>query len=131
MPHEPRYAPACDAPCSTTPTSSSARAFRSFLDREAAPHHERWEADGIVDRQLFAVAGANGFLGMEVPEEHGGGGSRDFRFNVVIAEEIQRADVNAAGLGLTLHNDICLPYFLHLTTTSRSAAGCRASAPAS
>ena len=90
-------------------------AFRSFLDREAVPNHERWEADGIVDRQLFEVAGANGFLGMEVPEEYGGGGVKDFRFNVVIAEELQRADVNAAGLGLTLHNDICLPYFLHLT----------------
>ena len=89
--------------------------FRSFLAKEAAPHHARWEAEGIVDRELFAVAGANGFLGMEVPEEYGGGGVRDFRFNVVIAEEIQHADVNAAGLGLTLHNDICLPYFLHLT----------------
>ena len=90
--------------------------FRSFLDREAVPHYERWEADGIVDRQLFEVAGANGFLGMEVPEEYGGGGVKDFRFNVVIAEELQRADVNAAGLGLTLHNDVCLPYFLHLTS---------------
>jgi alkylation response protein AidB-like acyl-CoA dehydrogenase len=89
--------------------------FRSFLAKEAVPHHARWEADGLVDRGLFAVAGANGFLGMEVPEHYGGGGVRDFRFNVVIAEEIQRADVNAAGLGLTLHNDICLPYFLHLT----------------
>jgi alkylation response protein AidB-like acyl-CoA dehydrogenase len=89
-------------------------AFRSFLEREAVPNHARWEADGIVDRELFRVAGSNGFLGMEVPEEYGGGGVKDFRFNVVIAEELQRADVNAAGLGLTLHNDICLPYFLHL-----------------
>jgi alkylation response protein AidB-like acyl-CoA dehydrogenase len=90
-------------------------AFRSFLDREAVPNFERWEADGIVDRRLFSVAGANGFLGLEVPEELGGGGVRDFRFNVVIAEELQQADVNSVGLGLTLHNDICLPYFLHLT----------------
>src|SRR4051812_14625969 len=90
-------------------------AFRSFLDREAVPNYARWEAEGIVDRELFRIAGANGFLGMEVPEEYGGGGVKDFRFNVVIAEELQRADVNAAGLGLTLHNDICLPYFLHLT----------------
>ncbi len=90
-------------------------AFRSFLEREAVPHNTRWEAEGIVDRSLFSVAGASGFLGMEVPEKYGGGGVKDFRFNVVIAEELQRADVNAAGLGLTLHNDICLPYFLHLT----------------
>ena len=90
-------------------------AFRSFLEREAVPNRDRWEEEGIVDRDLFAVAGANGFLGMEVPEKYGGGGVKDFRFNVVIAEELQRADVNAVGLGLTLHNDICLPYFLHLT----------------
>jgi alkylation response protein AidB-like acyl-CoA dehydrogenase len=90
-------------------------AFRAFLVREAVPNHAKWEADGIVDRQLFRVAGANGFLGMEVPHELGGGGVGDFRFNVVIAEELQQADVNAAGLGITLHNDICLPYFLHLT----------------
>ena len=96
-------------------------AFRSFLEREAVPNFPAWEAAGIVDRSLFAVAGASGFLGMEVPEEHGGGGVRDFRFNVVIAEELQRADVNSVGLGLTLHNDICLPYFLHLTNDEQKA----------
>ena len=77
--------------------------------------------EGIVDRSLFAVAGASGFLGMGVPEELGGGGVDDFRFNVVIAEELQRADVNSVGLGLTLHNDICLPYFLHLTNEEQKA----------
>jgi alkylation response protein AidB-like acyl-CoA dehydrogenase len=96
-------------------------AVRAFLEREAVSHAAEWEAEGIVDRELFRVAGANGFLGMEVPERYGGGGVRDFRFNVVIAEEIQRADVNAAGLGLTLHNDICLPYFLHLTNDEQKA----------
>jgi alkylation response protein AidB-like acyl-CoA dehydrogenase len=90
-------------------------AVRSFLEREAMPHNERWEQEGIVDRALFASAGANGFLGIEVPEKYGGGGVRDFRFNMVLHEEIQRAGINAAGLGLTLHNDICLPYFVNLT----------------
>src|SRR5215207_2489513 len=91
-------------------------AVRSFLEREAVPHRQRWEEDGIVDRSLFGAAGAGGFLGMEVPEKYGGGGGvRDFRFNVVLAEELQNFGLNAAGLGLTLHNDICLPYFLHLT----------------
>jgi alkylation response protein AidB-like acyl-CoA dehydrogenase len=41
---------------------------------------------------------------------------RDFRFNVVIGEEVMRADMMASGLGITLHNDVCLPYFLHLAT---------------
>jgi len=94
---------------------------RGFIAKEVAPHHEEWERAGIVDRSMFTKAGAQGFLGMAVPEEHGGGGVADFRYNLVIAEEIQRAGVNAAGLGWTLHNDICLPYFLTLTTDEQKA----------
>jgi len=94
---------------------------RSFIAKEVVPHHEAWERAGIVDRELFTKAGANGFLGMAVPEEYGGGGVDDFRYNVVIAEEIQKAGVNAAGLGWTLHNDICLPYFLTLCTEEQRA----------
>jgi len=89
---------------------------RGFIAKELVPHHEQWEHDRIVPREVFAKAGAQGFLGMAVPEELGGGGVADFRYNVVIAEEVQRAGVNAAGLGWTLHNDICLPYFLTLCT---------------
>jgi alkylation response protein AidB-like acyl-CoA dehydrogenase len=61
---------------------------------------------------VFEVAGRHGFLGMAVPEQYGGGGVDDFRYNFILTEELQRAGLNAAGLGLTLHNDICLPYFL-------------------
>jgi alkylation response protein AidB-like acyl-CoA dehydrogenase len=89
---------------------------RRFIASEAAPHNERWESSGIVDRALFTSAGAHGFLGMAVPERYGGGGVDDFRYNLVIAEEVQRGGINAAGLGWTLHNDICLPYFLSLCT---------------
>jgi alkylation response protein AidB-like acyl-CoA dehydrogenase len=89
--------------------------FRQFLDREIVPHREEWDAAGIVDRRVFETAGAAGFLGIDVPEQYGGGGVKDFRYNAVIAEEIQRAEANAMGLGLTLHNDICVPYFLHQT----------------
>ncbi|MEY4173642.1 MAG: hypothetical protein RI900_807 [Actinomycetota bacterium] len=91
------------------------QAFRSFIEREAVPHNERWEQQGIVDRSFFAAAGAAGFLAMDAPTELGGGGVRDFRYNQIISEEFQYAGVNAGGLGLTLHNDICLPYFLHQT----------------
>jgi alkylation response protein AidB-like acyl-CoA dehydrogenase len=96
-------------------------AFRSFVEREVVPENAKWEEQGIVDRSFFSSAGASGFLGIDVPEELGGGGVKDFRFNVVIAEELQRAGVNAAGLGLTLHNDISLPYFLHLADDEQKA----------
>jgi alkylation response protein AidB-like acyl-CoA dehydrogenase len=94
---------------------------RRFIETEMVPHNDEWERAGLVDRGLFAKAGANGFLGMAAPEEHGGGGVDDFRYNLVIIEEIQRAAVNAAGLGWTLHNDICLPYFLTLCTDEQKA----------
>jgi alkylation response protein AidB-like acyl-CoA dehydrogenase len=87
---------------------------RRFIAADVAPHNDEWEAAGVVDRSLFTSAGKHGFLGMAVPERYGGGGIDDFRYNLVIAEEVQRGGINAAGLGWTLHNDICLPYFLSL-----------------
>ena len=95
--------------------------FRQFLAKHVTPNYEQWEKDGIVDRELFAAAGEAGFLGFGAPEEFGGGGMRDFRFNAIIAEEIQYADAGAAGLGLTLHTDICLPYFLDQTNDEQKA----------
>ncbi|MGX7727544.1 acyl-CoA dehydrogenase family protein [Rhodococcus sp. 5G237] len=86
--------------------------FRSFMLKEIEPHDAEWSAAGVVPRDLFTAAGASGFLGMEIPEEYGGGGVRDFRFNAVMSEELMRAGLGSSGLGLTLHNDICLPYFL-------------------
>jgi alkylation response protein AidB-like acyl-CoA dehydrogenase len=89
---------------------------RAFLDKEVVPYIEQWDQAGLVPREVFQVAGRNGFLGMSVPEEYGGGGVDDFRFNAVLGEESIRAGAAAAGLGLTLHNDIALPYFLAYCT---------------
>ena len=94
---------------------------RSFLEREALPHLGAWEREGIVDRALFKKAGANGFLAMSAPAEFGGGGVNDFRYNLVIDEEVQYLGLGGSGLGITLHNDICLPYFLHLANDEQRA----------
>ncbi len=95
--------------------------FHTFVEREIAPHDQEWNDAGLVSRELFAKAGAAGFIGMAVPEEFGGSGVDDFRYSQVIAEELQYAGVAAAGLGLTLHTDICLPYFLSLATDEQRA----------
>jgi alkylation response protein AidB-like acyl-CoA dehydrogenase len=89
---------------------------RTFVDKEIVPHVDAWSAAGIVPRDLFTAAGRQGFLGMDVPERYGGGGVRDFRFNAVLGEELLRTADAGAGLGLSLHNDICLPYFLTYCT---------------
>ena len=86
---------------------------RAFMEKEIVPNHEQWEKDGQVDKAMFRNAGSLGLLGMAVPEVHGGGGIEDFRYNAVINEEIQRAGVIGSGMCITLHNDICLPYFLN------------------
>jgi alkylation response protein AidB-like acyl-CoA dehydrogenase len=95
--------------------------FHTFVEREIAPHDLEWNEAGVVSRDLFAKAGAAGFIGMAVPEEFGGSGVDDFRYSQVVAEELQYAGVAAAGLGLTLHTDICLPYFLSLATDEQRA----------
>jgi alkylation response protein AidB-like acyl-CoA dehydrogenase len=89
-----------------------AEAVRAFIDKEMVPNFLDWEADGAPPHELFRVAGRSGFLGMAVPEEYGGGGVADFRFNQAMNEQLAAAGVTGAGLGLTLHNDTCLPYFL-------------------
>lgn len=88
--------------------------FRTFLERDVVDEHERWSADGRLPREILRRAGEQGFLGMAVPEDYGGAGVADFRFNAVLAEEAQRAGLASFGLAVTLHNDICLPYFLEL-----------------
>jgi alkylation response protein AidB-like acyl-CoA dehydrogenase len=95
--------------------------YRSFVDKEAVPHHQQWEKDGRVDRSLFTEAGRNGFLGIDAPEEHGGGGTPDFRYNQIMAEENERAGIGGVGLALTLHNDICMPYFTTLANAEQQA----------
>ena len=87
----------------------------TFLEREAVPFHDQWERDGIVDREVWRKAGKTGLLGMDVPEEYGGGGQAgDFRFQCVLVEEIVRA--GCTGLGFGLHNDVVAPYLTDLAT---------------
>ncbi|KWX66110.1 acyl-CoA dehydrogenase family protein [Mycobacterium sp. NAZ190054] len=88
--------------------------FRAFLDRHVGPHHEEWEQNKLVDRDVWLEAGKQGFLGMAVPEEYGGGGVDDFRYNTIITEEITAA--RYSGLGFSLHNDVVAPYLIRLAT---------------
>ena len=85
---------------------------RTFVEREIEPHHEQWEADGQVSREVWLAAGKAGLLGTDVPEEYGGGGVADFRYNAIIDEELTRA--GASGIGFPLQNDVVAPYLLRL-----------------
>ncbi|SRX92417.1 long-chain-acyl-CoA dehydrogenase [Rhodococcus jostii RHA1] [Mycobacterium shimoidei] len=89
---------------------------RDFVQQTVVPAHERWEKAGRVDRSLFTEAGKLGLLGFSVPEEFGGPGVDDFRYNAILVEELQRAGAAAEAVAFSLQNDIVLPYLTHLTT---------------
>ncbi|WP_222267928.1 acyl-CoA dehydrogenase family protein [Modestobacter marinus] len=92
---------------------------RAFLDRTVAPFHDDWERAGIVPREVWTAAGEQGLLGMDQDERFGGGGVRDFRYNVVLGEELTR--LGASGVGFPLHNDVVGPYLRDLATDEQKA----------
>ncbi len=90
--------------------------FRRFMDKEIAPFHEDWEAQGYVDRQLWNKAGENGFLCMSLPEEYGGAGA-DLLYSVIQFEELWARGFTGVGFGL--HSEIVAPYVLHYGTEAQ------------
>ncbi|MGN0065079.1 MAG: acyl-CoA dehydrogenase family protein [Nocardioides sp.] len=87
---------------------------RAFLEKEVVPHHAQWERDGIVPRELWLRAGELGLLCFDVDEQYGGAGIKDFRYNMVLGEEMGRA--GASGPGFPVHTDIIVPYISSLGT---------------
>ncbi len=85
-------------------------AARKFFERECAPHYEKWEEDGLVDREVWRKAGAAGLLCAEMPEEYGGAGG-SFAHDAIIAYE--RGRLGLDGFGFPLHSSIVAPYILH------------------
>jgi len=86
---------------------------RNFFEKECAPRREEWASQGHVDRWAWTRAGELGLLCFDVPEEFGGAGVEDWRYNAVVAEEAARCNT---GLGLVLQNDVVAPYLLTLAT---------------
>jgi len=85
-----------------------------FLRDEVVPVFAEWEENGIVPRSFWERAGELGLLGIQIPEEFGGGGANTFKFNAMLTEQIGRAGL---GLGvIRLHTDICLPYILRIAS---------------
>ena len=90
--------------------------FRRFLEAEAVPHYEQWEKDGMIDRALWNKAGAQGYLCPTVSESYGGAGA-DYRYNIVVGEEL--SDLGMSGVGFILHSDIVVPYIENVGNESQ------------
>jgi len=88
---------------------------REFLERSVIPNVEQHAVDKAIPREFWLEAGKQGFLGLEIPEEYGGAGADDYRFNAVMAEELSK--VNAAlGSCWGIHADITAPYIVAMGT---------------
>jgi len=90
---------------------------RKFFAAALVPNLDRWEEEGIVDRDFWTACGQAGLLCPTIPEAYGGAGA-DFRFNAVITEELAYAGSSA---GITLHSDIVADYILHYGTEAQKA----------
>jgi alkylation response protein AidB-like acyl-CoA dehydrogenase len=100
-------------------------AFRAtvaqFLSRHVTAHVEAWDEAGIIPREPWLEAGRQGLLGINAPEEYGGGGSlRDFGFRCAMMEEFAKVGATSLSSGFSAHADIVLPYFFDLATTEQA-----------
>lgn len=80
---------------------------RRWAEAEVYPHAERFREQGMVDRAVWRSAGRNGFLAMFADPRHGGLGLDDFRYDMVLSEELSARE---NGLYIPLHNRIVAPY---------------------
>ncbi|WP_199435391.1 acyl-CoA dehydrogenase family protein [Qaidamihabitans albus] len=88
--------------------------MREFVRREVEPHYLAWEEARLVPRDAWLAAGEVGALGLSVPDEFGGSGESDFRYPMVVAEELAKVGATSYCLSIRLQDDIVLPYFLEL-----------------
>ena len=88
---------------------------REFVERTLAPRADEMIRDHVIARDIWLEAGKQGFFGLCIPEEYGGAGIDDYRFNAVLAEELSKFNV-AVSSCFGIHADITAPYIVALGT---------------
>ncbi|MGB8211421.1 MAG: acyl-CoA dehydrogenase family protein [Mycobacterium sp.] len=88
---------------------------REFLAREVVPHQDDWDREHWIDREVFARAAKAGIYSLQIGEEYGGAGEPDYRYRMVVSEEIARINALSFGLTISLQDDLVLDYLLDLT----------------
>ena len=89
------------------------QSVRDFVAKEITPFNEQWEKNKMVSRESWQKLGEAGFLCMQAPEEYGGLGITDFKYNTIFAEELGLTGCAGPAVGYPLHNDIVFPYIHH------------------
>jgi alkylation response protein AidB-like acyl-CoA dehydrogenase len=89
---------------------------REFLAREVAPHQDEWDRQHWIDRGVFARAAKAGVYALQIDERYGGAGEPDYRYRMIVCEEVARINALSFGLTISLQDDLVLAYLLDLTT---------------
>ena len=93
-----------------------AQSVRDFVNKEITPFNAQWEKDKMVSLESWQKLGEAGFLCMQVDEQYGGLGIKDFRYNAIFIEELGHTGCGGPAVGYPLHSDIVAPYIEHYGT---------------
>ncbi len=85
---------------------------REFLSREVVPHKDRWDDERWIPREVYKAAAEAGIYALQIPEEHGGAGVADYRYRMVVGEEVAKVNALSFGLTVSLQDDLFLAYVL-------------------
>jgi alkylation response protein AidB-like acyl-CoA dehydrogenase len=88
---------------------------RTWIERSVTPNAEKYIQEKSLPREFWLEAGAQGMLGLAIPEEYGGAGADDFRFNAVLTEEMAKVGAWMPTC-VGIHADITAPYIVELGT---------------
>ncbi|BBZ75151.1 acyl-CoA dehydrogenase [Mycolicibacterium anyangense] len=94
---------------------------REFLAREVAPHQHDWDNERWIDRSVFGRAAKSGIYALQIPEEYGGAGENDYRYRMIVCEEVARINALSFGLTVSLQDDLVLHYLIDLTNDEQKA----------
>lgn len=86
------------------------RTVAAFYDKEVVPHQDRWEEQGFVDRSMWKAAAEAGVIGFSLPEQYGGEGVTDYRFEMIRGEESARRGIASSVSGWGVSDGIVPGY---------------------
>lgn len=88
---------------------------KTFLEREVTPHFVDWDEKHWIDRDVYRKAAEAGVYALQIPEQYGGSGELDYRYRMVVCEEVARVGANSFGTTLAVQDDLLLAYLTNLT----------------
>ena len=91
------------------------QSVREFLARDVAPYKDKWDENRWIERDVFARAAKQGIYALQIPQEYGGSGEADYRYRMIVCEEVARINALSFGLTVSLQDDLVLHYLLDLT----------------